>query len=121
MALELEEADLEAILAPIPGEKPTGIDVREDFTPTSVYFRLRDARSDARDAERQADGAERVDQGPGNRDLADRGAGPHLRPGGPGGGGYGDRRAGRALLGRRVPDARRCWDGIPALRRRRAV
>ena len=58
MALELEEADLEAILAPIPGEKPTGVDVREDFTPTSVYFRLRDARSDARDAERQADGAD---------------------------------------------------------------
>src|SRR5262245_32813207 len=58
MALQLEEADLEAILAPIPGEKPTGLDVREVFTPTSVYFRLRDARSDARDAERQADGAD---------------------------------------------------------------
>ena len=55
MALELETADIEAILAPIPGDKPTGVDVREDFTPTSIYFRLRDARSDARDAERQAD------------------------------------------------------------------
>jgi type VI secretion system protein ImpA len=58
MALELNEGDLEAVLAPIPGEKPTGVDVREDFTPTSVYFRLRDARSDARDAERQADGVD---------------------------------------------------------------
>lgn len=55
MALELETADLEAILAPIPGDRPAGIDVREDFTPSSIYFRLRDARSDARDAERQAE------------------------------------------------------------------
>ena len=56
MALKLEDGGLEAILAPIPGEKATGVDVREDLKPTSVYFRLRDARSDARDAERQADG-----------------------------------------------------------------
>ena len=44
--------ELEAILAPIPGDQPAGIDLREDSTPTSVYFRLRDARADARDAER---------------------------------------------------------------------
>jgi type VI secretion system protein ImpA len=55
MATEVETADLEAMLAPIPGDRPTGIDVRENFTPSSIYFRLRDARSDARDAERQAD------------------------------------------------------------------
>src|SRR5215831_15238670 len=55
MASEVETADLEAMLAPIPGDRPTGGDVREDFTPTSIYFRLRDARADARDAERQAD------------------------------------------------------------------
>jgi type VI secretion system protein ImpA len=55
MASEVETADLEAMLAPIPGDRPTGVDVREDFTPSSIYFRLRDARSDARDAERQAE------------------------------------------------------------------
>lgn len=55
MALALETDELEAILAPIPGDQPAGIDLREDSTPTSVYFRLRDARADARDAERQAD------------------------------------------------------------------
>jgi type VI secretion system protein ImpA len=55
MASEVETADIEAMLAPIPGDRPTGIDVRADFTPSSIYFRLRDARADARDAERQAD------------------------------------------------------------------
>jgi type VI secretion system protein ImpA len=55
MALALETDELEAILAPIPGDQPVGTDLREDYTPTSVYFRLRDARADARDAERQAD------------------------------------------------------------------
>src|SRR5438045_1678625 len=55
MASEVETADIEAILAPIPGDRPTGVDVREDFTPSSIYFRLRDARADARDAERQAE------------------------------------------------------------------
>ncbi len=47
--------DLDALLAPIPGDVPQGIDVREDYTPTSPYGRLRDARSDARDAEKQAE------------------------------------------------------------------
>ena len=55
MAAELETLDVEAILAPIPGERATGADMREDFTPSSIYFRLRDARADARDAERQAE------------------------------------------------------------------
>lgn len=55
MIPELETADFEAILAPLAGEQPTGVDLRQDFAPTSVYFRLRDARAQARDAERQAD------------------------------------------------------------------
>lgn len=55
MIPELETADFEAILAPLPGDPPTGADLREDFAPTSIYFRLRDARAQARDAERQAD------------------------------------------------------------------
>lgn len=56
MIAELEKADFEAILAPLDGDQPTGVDLRQDFAPTSVYYRLRDARAQARDAERQADG-----------------------------------------------------------------
>ena len=55
MIPELETADFEAILAPLAGDQPTGVDLRQDFAPTSIYFRLRDARAQARDAERQAD------------------------------------------------------------------
>jgi type VI secretion system protein ImpA len=55
MIPELETADFEAILAPLPGDQPTGVDLREDYAPTSIYFRLRDARAGARDAERQAE------------------------------------------------------------------
>jgi type VI secretion system protein ImpA len=47
-----EGFDLEALLAPLPGDAPQGIDIREDFSAASPYNRLRDARSDARDAER---------------------------------------------------------------------
>jgi type VI secretion system protein ImpA len=47
--------DLEALLAPIAGDAPQGIDIREDFSATSPYNRLRDARSEARDAERGED------------------------------------------------------------------
>ncbi|MBS0522972.1 MAG: type VI secretion system protein TssA [Proteobacteria bacterium] len=55
MIPELETADFEAILAPLAGDHPAGVDLRQDFSPTSIYFRLRDARAQARDAERQAD------------------------------------------------------------------
>ena len=44
--------DLEALLAPIPGDAPQGTDIREDYTAQSPYNRLRDARSEARDAEK---------------------------------------------------------------------
>jgi type VI secretion system protein ImpA len=50
-----EGFDLEALLAPIEGDAPQGIDMREDFSSTSPYNRLRDARSEARDAERGQD------------------------------------------------------------------
>lgn len=69
MALELGPDDLEAILAAIPGDQPVGTDLREDYTPTSVYFRLRDARADARDAERQADSPDRQGDGSGDEAL----------------------------------------------------
>lgn len=47
-----EGFDLDALLAPIPGESPAGTDLREDSSPQSLYFRLRDARAEARAAER---------------------------------------------------------------------
>jgi type VI secretion system protein ImpA len=50
-----EGFELEALLAPIPGDAPQGIDIREDFSAASPYNRLRDARSEARDAERRQD------------------------------------------------------------------
>src|SRR3984893_6333010 len=53
---ELPEGfDLAALLAPISQEAPAGSDLREDYSPNSLYFRLRDARAEARAAERAAD------------------------------------------------------------------
>jgi type VI secretion system protein ImpA len=40
------------ILAPFEGSSPTGEDLRSDATPTSLYYRLRDARAEARAEER---------------------------------------------------------------------
>ena len=53
--MAIEGLDLESLLAPISDDEPSGTDVRSDFSPTSPYFRLRDARADARAAERAAD------------------------------------------------------------------
>ena len=50
-----EGFDLAALLEPIPGDAPQGVDIREDFSSQSPYNRLRDARSDARDAEKMID------------------------------------------------------------------
>ncbi len=50
-----EGFDLEALLAPIAGEVPAGADLRQDFSPQSTYYRLRDARAEARAAERAAE------------------------------------------------------------------
>jgi type VI secretion system protein ImpA len=47
--------DLAALLAPIPGDAPAGVDLRGDASPQSLYFRLRDARADARASERAAE------------------------------------------------------------------
>ena len=53
---ELPEGfDLAALVAPIPGEAPAGQDLREDKSPESLYFRLRDTRREASAAERAAD------------------------------------------------------------------
>lgn len=56
---ELPEGfDLATLLEPIAGDNPAGPDLREDYSPQSLYYRLRDARADARAAERAADAAE---------------------------------------------------------------
>ncbi len=47
--------DVAALLQPIAGDAPAGVDLREDFSPQSIYYRLRDARAEARAAERAAD------------------------------------------------------------------
>ncbi|MGD9616833.1 MAG: type VI secretion system protein TssA [Alphaproteobacteria bacterium] len=47
-----EGFDLAVLLAPIPGDAPAGVDLRGDASPQSLYYRLRDARAEARAAER---------------------------------------------------------------------
>lgn len=55
--------ELDALLAPISDDAPTGEDIREDASPTSAYYTIKDARNAARAAERNglfdesADGA----------------------------------------------------------------
>jgi type VI secretion system protein ImpA len=43
------------LLAPISESAPAGVNLRLDVSPTSTYYRLKDARSGARAAERRAD------------------------------------------------------------------
>jgi type VI secretion system protein ImpA len=50
-----EGFDLAALLTPISAEAPAGSDLRQDYSPDSFYYRLRDARSEARAAERAID------------------------------------------------------------------
>jgi type VI secretion system protein ImpA len=47
--------DRDALLSPISEETPQGADIREDYSAQSPYNRLRDARSEARDAEKGLD------------------------------------------------------------------
>ncbi len=46
--------NFEDILKPIEGENPVGGDLRADSSPRSTYYAIRDARNQARTAERQA-------------------------------------------------------------------
>ncbi len=57
MAATPEGFDPDILRAPISEALPAGADPRENFTPQSLYYRLRDARSEARTAERQEDAA----------------------------------------------------------------
>jgi type VI secretion system protein ImpA len=47
--------DFSLLSAALPGDAPAGADLRMDFSPQSLYFRLRDARAEAREIERRAD------------------------------------------------------------------
>jgi type VI secretion system protein ImpA len=49
-----EILDFPRLLAPIAGENPAGRALRTDFSPSSLYFRIKDARSAARATERSA-------------------------------------------------------------------
>src|SRR5262249_53164201 len=53
-----EGFDLAALLAPISPDAPAGTDLRKDYSPESLYYRLRDARAEARAAERAVDAGE---------------------------------------------------------------
>ena len=46
---------IDGLLEPFAGDPPAGVDLRHDVSPQSLYFRLRDARAEARAAERLAD------------------------------------------------------------------
>ena len=50
--------DLEALLAPLGSGDGVGEDIREDYSPTSVYQRIRTQRNDARAGERMMDGGD---------------------------------------------------------------
>ncbi|MDH5256971.1 MAG: type VI secretion system protein TssA [Gammaproteobacteria bacterium] len=45
--------DIDALLQPVSEDKPQGVDIREDYSPTSIYYQIKDARAQARTAERQ--------------------------------------------------------------------
>lgn len=48
-----EFPELSKLLAPIPGEHPSGINIRDDPSPVSAYQKVRSARTAAREAERR--------------------------------------------------------------------
>lgn len=50
--------DVAALAAPISTDAPAGVDLRQDFSAHSVYYRLRDARAEAREKERLGDSSE---------------------------------------------------------------
>jgi type VI secretion system protein ImpA len=54
---------LAALAAPLAGDAPAGPDLRQDFAPESLYYRLRDARAEAREIERRSDHDPAADAG----------------------------------------------------------
>ncbi|MDH5570344.1 MAG: type VI secretion system protein TssA [Gammaproteobacteria bacterium] len=49
-----ETVDIDSLLQPISDDKPVGNDIREDSSPNSSYYTLKDARNAARAAERNS-------------------------------------------------------------------
>jgi len=45
--------DVEALIQPFSDDQPAGVDIREDYSPNSIYYQIKDARAAARTAERQ--------------------------------------------------------------------
>lgn len=45
--------DIDTLIQPISDEKPQGENIREDFSPSSIYYQIKDARAGARTSERQ--------------------------------------------------------------------
>jgi type VI secretion system protein ImpA len=72
------------LAAPLPGDAPAGSDLRQDFSPQSLYYRLRDARAEAREIERRVDHDPAADAGVPLqwrtvRDLATRALSDHTK------------------------------------------
>lgn len=62
---DTELLDFSKILTPISEENPTGVDLREDFSPEAKYYALQELRTDARAAERAAFGEGEENDKPG--------------------------------------------------------
>ena len=54
----VSERDIGLLLAPISTDAPAGVNLREDSSPSSPYYQLKDARSGARAAERRGDASD---------------------------------------------------------------
>lgn len=69
---ESEDAVIARMLEPLSDDNPAGTDMREDTSPQSAYYRLRDLRSEARAEERAEDDRIVIDARPGSawRDVA---------------------------------------------------
>ena len=46
--------DVSSLLEPVTDDNPVGTDIREDSSPTSAYYTIKDARNSARAAERNS-------------------------------------------------------------------
>jgi type VI secretion system protein ImpA len=67
-----EVLDFAGLLAAIPGDKPTGLDLRANGAPDSEYYAVRDARKAASDTERRIDKGDDTAEPPEWRPVLDR-------------------------------------------------
>ena len=59
-----DQLNIDELIAPISEDAPCGQDIREDSSPTSPYYQLKDLRSAARDAERRHESGDDPDLEP---------------------------------------------------------